>query len=252
MTLIKEKWQQLKNRFESFAVRERCLMVGAAAALIYLLWDFVILQPKDDAMKIMVARERVAQQALQTGEAEITVLTAVAKKDPNLELQRNLEELQEKLRELDSRLDTLSAGLVAAEKLPQVLHYVLLQTSGGTPPGAAESARAPKPNGLTIASMATLPPEEVLLQQAEAAQPVTETAPTETPALATVKIYKHGVDLKLTGDFAAAVRYLQALEQGQWRFYWESLQYEVTSYPRAEVQLKVFTLSSQRGVLDAS
>lgn len=237
--LMKEKWLQLKARFESFAVRERLLMVGAIAAVVYLLWDFVVLQPMNGELKILAARERVAKQALQTGEAEIAVLTAIAKKDPNLELTRNLQELQEKLRLLDSQLDTLSAGLVAAEKLPQVLHYVL-----------RESGAVRETGGLTIVSMATRPPEEVLLSKEKEVAPTAEADPA-APALETVKIYKHGVHLKMTGDFASAVRYLQALERGEWRFYWESLKYQVSRYPQAEIQLKVFTLSSQRGIFDA-
>jgi MSHA biogenesis protein MshJ len=252
---MKEKWLQLKSRYESFAIRERCLMVGAVAAVVYLLWDFVVLQPMAGEMKILVARERVANQALQTGEAEVNVLTAIAKKDPNIELKRNLQELQEKLRQLDSQLDTLSAGLVAAEKLPKVLHFVLQKSDVALISGVVQvSGVAVRPSGgLTIASMATLPPEEVLLSKEKtvAAVSTSEADPAAAPALETVKIYKHGVNLKLAGDFVSAVRYLQALEQSEWRFYWESLKYQVSSYPRAEIHLKVFTLSSQRGIFDA-
>jgi MSHA biogenesis protein MshJ len=234
---MKEKWLQLKNRFESLAVRERCLLVGAVAAVIYLVADFALLHPLRGQKQILEARQRIAKQELQTSEAELTVLSSVTKKDPNLELQRNLQELQKKLRQLDSRLDTLSTGLVAAEKLPQVLHYVLRESglAGG--------------GGLTIASMATLPPEEMLLSK-ETAEPAAAAVQT-SPELDAVKIYKHAVSLKLEGDFVSTVRYLQALEQGQWRFYWDSLKYQVTLYPRAQMQLKVFTLSSQRGVFDA-
>jgi len=243
---MKEKWQQLKTRFESFAVRERCLMVGAIAAVIYLLWDFVLLQPMAEKMEILTARERVVKQALQTGEAELAVLSAIAQKDPDIELKRNLQELQEKLRQLDGQLDTLSAGLVAAQKLPQVLHYVLHESSAVRDAG-----------GLSIVSMATRPPEEIVLsKEKEVAstpqvQTETEAAAAAPAVLETVKIYKHGVNLKLTGDFVSAVRYLQALEQGEWRFYWESLKYQVSRYPQAEIQLTVFTLSSQRGIFDA-
>ena len=240
---MNDKWLELKNRFEAFELRERCLMVGAAAAVIYLLWDFILLQPIAKETKILLARERVAEQAIQTGEAEITVLTAVAKKDPNNELRRNLLELQDKLKQLDARLDTLATGLVAADKLPQVMHDVLRQTGK-----------------LKIASMTTLPPQEVVLSKdseptaaaatASAAAPTTETA--AEPAMQSVKIYKHGVALNLVGDFSSAVQYLQTLEQGAWRFYWESLDYQVSQYPQAKIQLKVFTLSSQRGVLDGA
>ena len=232
---MKEKWSLLKSRFESFEMRERLLIVGAVAALVYLLWDFLLLQPMGKEMQIIVARERVARQAIQTTEAEITVLQSIAKKDPNIALRSEINELRGKLGSLDEQLDTLAVGLVPAQQLPKVMHNVLS-----------------KSGKLTIERLATLPPQEIALStavkvEAPIAEPAVEAA---EPVQQDVKIYKHSVVLNVTGDFAGVVQYLRELEHSDWRFYWESLSYKVTSYPNAKIRIRVFTLSSQRGVLD--
>lgn len=232
---MKEKWSLLKSRFESFEMRERLLIVGAVVALVYLLWDFLLLQPMGKEMQIIVARERVARQAIQTTEAEITVLQNIATKDPNIALHGEIEELRSKIASLDEQLDTLAVGLVPAQQLPKVMHNVLS-----------------KSGKLTIERLATLPPQEMALSagvKTETPAAEAQTDPVE-PVQQDVKIYKHSVVLNLTGDFAAVVQYLRELERSDWRFYWESLSYKVTSYPNAKIRIRVFTLSSQRGVLD--
>lgn len=232
---MKEKWSLLKSRFESFEMRERLLIVGAVVALVYLLWDFLLLQPMGKEMQIIVARERVARQAIQTTEAEITVLQNIATKDPNIALRGEIEELRSKIASLDEQLDTLAVGLVPAQQLPKVMHNVLS-----------------KSGKLTIERLATLPPQEMALSAGVKAETPAAEAPADPvePVQQDVKIYKHSVVLNLTGDFAAVVQYLRELERSDWRFYWESLSYKVTSYPNAKIRIRVFTLSSQRGVLD--
>ena len=232
---MKEKWSLLKSRFESFEMRERLLIVGAAAALVYLLWDFLLLQPMGKEMQIVVARERVARQAIQITEAEITVLQNIAKKDPNIALRHEIDELRGKLANLDEQLDTLAVGLVPAQQLPKVMHNVLSKTGK-----------------LTIERLATLPPQEMALSAGtEIEVPAAEAVVDEgEPVQQNAKIYKHSVVLNVTGDFGGVVQYLRELERSDWRFYWESLSYKVTSYPNAKIRIRVFTLSSQRGVLD--
>ncbi len=232
---MKEKWGQLKHRFESFEKRERLLIVGAMAAVIYLLWDFMLLQPMAKEMQILNARERVAQQAIQVTEAEITVLQGITKQDPNAALRHEIQALNNKLARLDEQLDTLAVGLVPAQQLPKIMHDVLSKTGS-----------------LTIEHLATLPPQELALS-ASARRDIqaTDAAADDAPASqGNVKLYKHSVVLNMSGDFPAVVQYLRALERSDWRFYWESLNYKVASYPQAKIRIRVFTLSSQRGVLD--
>jgi MSHA biogenesis protein MshJ len=238
---MKEKWGQLKNRFEAFAMRERLLLVGAALALVYLLWEMLLFHPMAKEKQILVARERVAQQAIQMSEAEITVLKNIVSKDPNVALRQEIADLRARLNSLDQQLDTLAVGLVPAHTLPKVMHSILSKTGK-----------------LHIEQLITLPPETLNLsadvKKAEIPTAAVNSSPMPQPNAAPVEqgasVYRHSVVLNLSGDFAGIVQYLRELESSDWRFYWESLRYQVTEYPQAKIRLRVFTLSSQRGVLD--
>lgn len=240
---MKEKWGLLKNRFEAFAMRERLLIIGAAIALVYLLWEMLMFYPMNKEMQVLVARERVAKQVIQATEAEITVLKNITGKDPNLELRREIADLRSKLESLDLQLDTLAVGLVPAHTLPKIMHGILSKTGK-----------------LKIEQLTTLPPEtlnlaaDVKMQEVQPAAPAPAAQVAAPNPAGTVQqgasIYRHSVILDLAGDFTSVVQYLRELESGDWRFYWESLRYQVTDYPQAKIRLRVFTLSSQRGVLD--
>lgn len=240
---MKEKWGLLKNRFEAFAMRERLLLVGAVVVLVYLLWEMLLFHPMAKEKEVLVARERVAQQAIQVTEAEITVLKNILNKDPNVELRQEIADLRARLSSLDQQLDTLAVGLVPAHTLPKIMHSILSKTGK-----------------LRIEQLITLPPETLKLSgdvktaEAPAANASPAVAPQEStePVEQGASVYRHSVVLSLTGDFAGIVQYLRELERSDWRFYWESLRYQVTDYPQAKLRLRVFTLSSQRGVLDGA
>lgn len=240
---MKEKWLLLKNRFEAFEKRERLLIIGAIVAVVYLLWDFIFFQPMAKDMQLFTARERVARQTIQTSRAEIQVLSGLVRTDPNIALHQEIADLREKLTILDRELANAAIGLVPAQALPKVMHSVLSNTGK-----------------LRMINMTTLPPEQIALPSEPGSLPatadgatnnsVTEAADGSTTNDSGVKLFKHAVILNLEGDFPAVVQYLKDLEESDWRFYWESLRYEVKRYPIAQVRLRVFTLSSQRGVLD--
>ena len=70
----------------------------------------------------------------------------------------------------------------------------------------------------------------------------------EPPEAKISGLYKHAVSVKLSGDFFSVINYLKALEKLNWNFYWEELNYSVHHYP-AEVELKVYTLSSKEAAI---
>lgn len=238
---MKAKWKMIKARYEAFIVRERILMVGAIVAVLYLTVDFMLLQPMGGKLKILQAKERNALQGIKTTQAEMEVLVALAKKDPNITLQKDIDLLEIKLAKLDDELSALALGLVPSEQLPQMLHDVLKSNQK-----------------LTLQKLQTLPAEQVLLNL-----PATEAAPANNgaavlttadtsaaEAITNVKLYKHGVVLSFKGSYPSVVNYLQALESGPWKFYWDRLEYNVKGYPDATVKMTVFTLASDKGVFD--
>lgn len=244
---VKDKWGQWKARFEAFAVRERLLMVGAVVAVLYLLWEFALHKPLSDELKILVARDRVASQMIQTKEAELAVLTNLATRDPDANLKRELAFLTEQLRQSDQDMNELSLGLIAAHRLPLMLHDVLKES-----------------RGIRLQSITSLPVQELTIEaedevESSAAEPTT-LAPTETSGqsndedsaqdIPDLRLYRHGVAISFRGSFIEVTAFLARLEGAPWQFYWDSLDYQVDGYPNANALLRVFTLSTERGVLD--
>ena len=56
-------------------------------------------------------------------------------------------------------------------------------------------------------------------------------------------LHRHDFAIEFAGDYMATLRYLQALEALPWRFFWDSVSYEVEDYPRSLVRLRLHTLS---------
>lgn len=219
------KWTQLKTKFEALQLRERALLVGALIALVYLVWDFLLLQPLAEANKIAEAKERIASQNIVASEAELSVMQSLSGRDPHAQLKQELQQLQEKKAQLDADLESLSAGLVRAEKLPQILHQVLASTGK-----------------MQLLSMSTMPVQTIDLQDKNQADATAETTQAQ--------LYKHGLQVKLQGSYRQTYEFLQALEVNAKQFYWEAFAFEVQEYPQALVTLRLFTLAGGKGTFD--
>ena len=61
-----------------------------------------------------------------------------------------------------------------------------------------------------------------------------------------VLLYGHTATIKLHGNYQQIYNYLLAIENTQWDIFWNSLQYNVISYPIAEVTLRVMTVSTDK------
>lgn len=224
-----QRWQHAKQKYEALALRERALLFGALLAGLYLLAELLVFGPLSKAYQLAEANERIAKQSLATTEAEIEVLQGLAKRDPHSVLQQEADALQQKLNQLDSRLHELSTGLVSAKQLPLVLQDLL-----------------EKSEKLRLLESHTLPVEEVTLGRHESASSATVT----DPQLRDIKVYRHGVALKVEGGYMDIYRFLLAVEASEWQFYWEQMKYRVVRYPTAVVWLNVFTLSPELGAFN--
>ena len=62
-------------------------------------------------------------------------------------------------------------------------------------------------------------------------------------------MYRHSVRVQLEADYFDVMSFLKALEDLKWRFYWEGMDYRVTQYPWATVDIELYTLSTQEGMI---
>jgi MSHA biogenesis protein MshJ len=229
--------------------RERLLIALSLMALIFLIWNFVIQFSHDKRAAQLKAEQAQLMTEKKTTQDQLTGLVTAFSNDPAKIKQSEIEQLNLVLNDIEEKLLNVSQGLIAAENLPQVLESVFHETQG-----------------LELISVQTIAATEMKIAQIvpikdkNSAESKVETGaapenllesrkPTIEEQAVGTGVYKHGVVLHLRGNYFRLIALLKSLESLSWKFYWESLDYKVVSYPTAEIELRVFTLSSEEGQL---
>jgi MSHA biogenesis protein MshJ len=230
---------QLSARLDSLSLRERVLLLVGLPVVLVMATESLVLSP---------ARQRTveAHKLIQLREAELKSLTELLSQQPLLAALPAADQLKRQRDEL----------LAQIESTRTVLDGVRETVDWGT---VVRSAVSGTP-GLSLTLLKAQAPEEIFSSaksaaQAAAVKPAGPAAPAASapgpkgaaaaPALPELSIYRHRADLTLQGEFGALLAYLQALQRLPGALHWEKLQLTVSEYPRATVQLTLYTLSDR-------
>ncbi|HWV16064.1 MAG TPA: MSHA biogenesis protein MshJ [Cellvibrio sp.] len=222
---------RIQEKIDARAMRERAMIFLSAVAVLVILWSTFIQSPLDKKKQEMTAQFDALIAQRTTMQTKISTLSEVMLNDPERLKEEQIKQLQSDIHEIDEKLQRTSQGLVKASELPQVLQDVLLKTAK-----------------LTLLDVATLPVHQlqVVTIDGEFKQNVDSKKAKDIENLG---VYEHVVQMRLSGSYFEVVQFLTALEALPWRFYWQRLDYKVSKYPNAEVILRVYTLSSEEGLL---
>lgn len=213
-----KRWQTMLERYNALSLRERGLVLLSAVAVIYLLWDALLASPLADARQRLEDKQQALTQAISQLALEEAAYLKAASGDPEEALRRERDRLQTQLQTLDDELAELSLGLVSAHQLANVLEEVLMRA-----------------DSLQLRRLQTLPVEPLNLSTSGNGEPA--------------DVYKHSVLLAVKGSYFDVLDYLKTLESLGWRFYWEELRFQQEQYPNGLFELRVFTLSTDEGLL---
>jgi len=202
--------------FNQFSLRERA-MVFAAIIVCFIgglyLWvvePFVIDSMKQHEQLQSIQREQSLVK-LQIEQVHSAQEAGIQQKN-NDEIIR----LQQELQSLDNALAKPITQFVDPKMMPSLLYQVLAQS---------------KTLKVNIEHLKSLPVEpfytELELQNEQNAS-----------------IYKHILEVKLTGDYDDIYEYLGRLQALETSFYWHTLLYEVKQFPLTNVTLQIYTLSN--------
>jgi len=216
--MMQDRWRQLLEKFAALSMRERILILLAIFAVTYQLADLLVL----DRMfqQIQQVNEAMARdnRAIANLNNELNTLSTRVQDDPNKELRSRIALARKDLDALQARLEEATGDLITPQDMSRFLEELLIQESE-----------------LTMLRLQTLSVRP-LLASAAGQDPVKSAQP--GPVL-----HQHGFAIEFSGGYLATLRYLQALEKLPWRFFWDSVSYEVKEYPDSVVRLKLHTLS---------
>ncbi len=217
--------QKLMEQIDSRVMRERVLIFLSLLAVIFLLWHLLLQSPIDKTAARLDGEIAKLTKEQQDLEVKIATLMLAMASDPAITKRKEIDSLQASVAQVTALLSGLSQGLISAELLPKVLQDILARTAS-----------------VQLLQVRTLPASELQL-----------TAPVASTTTGIITsgtgVYKHSVLIRVSGSFTELVKLLQDIEALEWKFYWESLDYTVKNYPNAEIDIQVFTLSSEEGLL---
>ena len=212
--------EQLKQKFMDLEKREQYVVFALGLVIIFFLWDQLLYSPLErDSKKI-----KQQMSALESNRSQVAADTAKLMQDastsPNAVLQRDKERLNKTLQAMNDKISGLTAELIPPREMATVLEKVLHQKTR-----------------LKLIKVTNLPAVELT------ADALADHSNLEEGSL----LYRHGVELQLEGDFFETLRYLRALEALPWQILWGNLTYEVETFPRASIILRLNTLSTNAG-----
>jgi MSHA biogenesis protein MshJ len=222
---MKEYWARIAGRVDAASLRERVMVFGAAALLLVATLYSVLLVPE-------LARERVFSRdsARIRGEMasiqnELQKLALARQGDPDRERRRSLERLRKQVAEIEAAIVAEQKRFTAPEQIHAVLEQMLSRN-----------------RRLTLQDLKTLPAAPL----SDARSGEGRSAAAKAPAAAERQIYRHGVEITVTGSYFDLLAYLKDLEQLPTQMYWGALELSVAEHPSITLKLTVYTLSLDR------
>ena len=83
--------------------------------------------------------------------------------------------------------------------------------------------------------------------QKKAEKQTNETANSDNQAQTKqLRLYRHGIKIKLQGHYFALRDYLTQLEGLSWTLFWQGFDYQLKAYPESELEVEIYSLSTAR------
>lgn len=234
MKLLQQYYNQLNLFFNARNLRERILIAGLMAALIFNSWLYLLHDP------LVFAHDKYSQQLagltqqIKATEVQYSILVKTRQVDPNRKVRQRLVLAQQHIDKLDEQLHLKMDGLIKPTEMAKVLEQVLTQQT---------SLRF-----VRIQSLAAKPliiPTEIPDDENNLATGTTA-ANTDFTNTA-IGVYKHGIEMEFNGSYLETLGYLKQLQQLPWNFYWDDVLFDVVSYPKSRIIIRVHTLSLKEG-----
>jgi MSHA biogenesis protein MshJ len=206
---------KLQERFQSLTLRERVIVIAALLAGLWSAWDGFFYHPlslKQNTIKqqLVNINNQIASQQIIAMQLENSGNT-----DPNVTNQHKLAELKAQYTHLQEQVMLGNKKFVPPSLMAKALNDMLKQNQQ-----------------LTLIKLESLPTTTLLSSKLQL-------HPT----------YKHGLEITFTGNYSDTINYLKALEELPWAIVWENIDYQVKDYPKAEITIRLVTLSFDEGWL---
>ena len=225
---MKRLWQRYGEKMDGATLRERVMIFAASATVLIALLNTLLIEPQLVKQRRLSAEVTQRQGEMRTMQEQLRALALVRQADPDRELRRQLDALKLTVSETEARLLEEQRKFAPPEQVGVLLGEML--------------ARNRK---LQLVDMRTLPVASFAGNSAEAEKPPAQKPAAAKPAAPAGggQIYRHGVEITVSGSYLDLLAYLQTLEKLPSQLYWGRLELSAATYPQVTLKLSVYTLS---------
>jgi len=205
------------ERLDALTLRERIIIFSAGVALVYIAWQWLLMDP-------LAARAKAAEQHLVDARRHTSMMDqigAASSLNPAMAAAARNRALAERLAALDAELSSVAQGYVAPERMTELLKALLAEQ-----------------HGLKLVGLANLP-----VQSLSHPSGLDKSAPIAADDRGP---FLHPVEMVVEGDFGSVVAYLRALEALPWRIHWQQVELTAGEYPVNRVRIVIGALSLSR------
>lgn len=221
---MKQYWERYSALLNARNSRERALISVMALVVTWSLLSALMLDPLLEKKKRLTNDAAQQQAQIQQIHTQIEAIVATGRVDPDVATRIRLAALDQKLAQNREALKEVQQRLVPSGKMARLLEDVLTQN-----------------RNLKLVSLKTLPVSSVLEKPANAVAPNAEEKPSAEPG-----IYKHGVEIAVSGSYADLTQYLDTMEKLPWQMLWGKAEMQVEEYPRITLTITLYTLSTDK------
>ena len=197
------------------------VLVVSFLGWLYMLAVYEGLEAKIEAKQRSVSR---IMSQITTEQVNYLNMQNASKEDPNKYARDRLRVLEIRLTETSSQIESLAGNLVSLNEMTALLTTVLESQTG-----------------LILHSIANTTPQ---LLRTGTVDPDDEGAGTSG-----LNIYRQGLVMNFEGTFKTTMAYLLFLENLSRSFFWDTITFTQTEWPKANVRLEIHTLSSVEGFI---
>lgn len=225
---MSKQWQEYSDNFLKLTTREQYLifitgLIAISFITFYLFIDTKIVENRKSVQQIL--RLQSSNQSLKISTMD---MQAALQRDPNEDIRNKIAQYEAKLAKIDEKLLTLTSDLIS----PVQMRYALL-----------DLLKLKK--GVSLLSFELLGAQPLLSNElSEESLPKEKVESVELPV--GLNLYRHGIKLKLSGNYFDLQNYLSQLEKLSWKFFWQDFNFKLTEYPKSELEIEMYTLGTKK------
>lgn len=223
---MNEIWIRFRNQIDGASLRERALIFVAAAALLTGVLNALLIEPQFSTHRRLAAEVAQKQGEMTKIQEQIRTLAGMRGQAPDFADRARLERLHEELRQVNEAFAEREKHFANPRQVTKFVEELLARS-----------------RALALVDMRTLPLTDLNGAPLGSVRDDSKRDAGAASSPARTLVYRHGIEITVSGAYLDLLAYLSELEKLPTRVYWGRLELTALEYPTTTLKLTLYTLS---------